>query len=73
MHTIIRMQGPSGEGTMTKTKKKAFSKVSAVKAAARASVGAPPPTQTLPDAKKRQKQRGEKHKTTLGDLLSKDE
>jgi len=58
---------------MSKAKKKTFSKVAAVKAAARATVGEPPPAKILPDAKKEQKRRKEKHKSTLGELLIPDE
>ena len=48
-------------------KLKAFRAVKAVKAAAREQVGAPPATRRVPD---RKKQRREKHKPTLGGLLS---
>jgi len=58
---------------MTKAKKKTFSKVTAVKAAARATVGEPPPAKVLPDAKKEQTRRKEKHKATLSEMLVPDE
>jgi hypothetical protein len=52
---------------MAKKKKvKRFRAVAAVKALARERVGMPPPTQVVPDRKKRTK---EKHKPTLGKLL----
>ena len=38
---------------MTKSKKKSYSKVQAVKALSRASVGTPPPERVLPDPKKK--------------------
>jgi hypothetical protein len=54
-------------GRMAKKKKvKRFRAVAAVKALARERVGMPPPTQVVPDRKKRTK---EKHKPTLGKLL----
>jgi hypothetical protein len=49
-----------------KKKKKRFRAVTAVKALARERVGMPPPTQIVPDRKKRKK---EKHKPTLGKLM----
>jgi len=52
---------------MSKHKKtKPFRAVKAVKLLARETLGAPPPTSRLPDAKK---DRREKHKPTLGKLL----
>jgi hypothetical protein len=52
---------------MAKKKKvKRFRAVAAVKALARERIGMPPPTQVVPDRKKRKK---EKHKPTLGKLL----
>ena len=48
-------------------KPKPFRAVKAVKAAAREKLGAPPVTRRVPD---RKKQRREKHKPTLGRLLS---
>lgn len=50
-----------------KRKKKTFSAAKAVKAAAREQVGTPPPTRLVPDKKKAP---AEKHKPTLGRLLS---
>ena len=50
-----------------KKKSKPFRAVKAVKAAAREKLGAPPATRRVPD---RKKQRREKHKPTLGRLLS---
>ena len=43
-------------------KKKAFSKVKAVKDAARVKIGTPKSTRTIPDAKTKAEPRGEKHK-----------
>jgi hypothetical protein len=51
-----------------KRKPKPFSAASAVKAAARAAIGTPPPTRAEPAGKK-QKSKGEKHKRTLSKLL----
>jgi hypothetical protein len=48
-------------------KKKTFRAVDAVKAAAREHIGMPPPTRRVPAKKKKA---GEKHKPTLGKLLS---
>jgi hypothetical protein len=50
-----------------KRKRKTFRAVTAVKAAAREKLGMPPPTRRQPDPKK---QKQEKHKPTLGELLS---
>ena len=53
----------------SKTRKpKPFRAASAVKAAARATIGAPPPTRAEP-ASKKPKSRAEKHKPTLSKLL----
>jgi hypothetical protein len=49
-------------------KPKPFRAASAVKAAARATIGTPPPTRAEPAEKKR-KTKGEKHKPTLGQML----
>jgi len=49
-----------------KKKKKPFRAVTAVKELARERIGTPPPTQVVPDRKKNKK---EKHKPTLGELL----
>jgi len=49
-----------------KKKKKPFRAVTVVKEMARERIGTPPPTQVVPDQKKRKK---EKHKPTLGKLL----
>ena len=52
---------------MAKKKKiKKFRVVTAVKELARERIGTPPPTQVVPDRKKRTQ---EKHKPTLGKLL----
>ncbi len=51
---------------MGKKKKKRLA-VTIIKEMARERVGAPPPTRRAPDAKKQRKQ---KHKPTLGKLLS---
>jgi hypothetical protein len=54
-------------GTMTKKRKpKKFRAVEAVKALARERIGTPKPTRTVPD---RRKEKTEKHKTTLGQLM----
>jgi hypothetical protein len=50
-------------------KKKVFSKVKAVKDAARVNIGTPKSTQAIPDAKTKAEQRGEKHKKGFEDLL----
>lgn len=50
-----------------KKKVKRFRAVTAVKEMARERIGTPPPTQVVPDRKKRKQ---DKHKTTLGKLLS---
>jgi hypothetical protein len=49
-------------------KPKPFRAASAVKAAARATIGTPPPTRAEPAERKR-KTKGEKHKPTLGQML----
>ena len=51
-----------------KRKPKPFRATSAVKAAARAAIGSPPPTRAEPADKKR-KSKAEKHKPTLRKLL----
>lgn len=54
---------------MAKSKKtKLYSKVQAVKATARATVGTPPPERVLPDPKK--KRAGTRSKATLAQLLT---
>lgn len=50
-------------------KPKPFSAASAVKAAARKVIGTPPPTRAQPATRKR-KIKSEKHKPTLGKILS---
>ena len=52
-----------------KRKPKPFKASKAVKAAARAAIGTPPPTRAEPASKKR-KSAGQKHKPTLQKLLS---
>lgn len=52
-----------------KRKPKAFKASKAVKAAARAAIGSPPPTRAEPSGKKR-KLASEKHKPTLEKLLN---
>ena len=52
-------------------KPKPFRAATAVKAAARAKIGTPPPTRAQPADKKR-KGKAEKHKPTLGNLLRDD-
>jgi hypothetical protein len=51
-------------------KKKVFSKVKAVKDAARVNIGAPKSTRTIPDAKTKAEQRGGKHKKGFEELLN---
>jgi hypothetical protein len=53
-------------GMPRKKKIKRFRAVTAVKEMARERIGTPPPTQVVPDRKKR---KNEKHKPTLGKLL----
>lgn len=54
---------------MAKKKRiKRFRKVTAVKALARERIGTPPPTKIVPN--KRQPAKQEKHKPTLGKLMS---
>ncbi len=53
-------------------KKKVFSKVKAVKDAARVNIGAPKPTRAILDAKSKAEQRGEKHKKGFDDALEGD-
>lgn len=50
-------------------KKEVFSKVKAVKDAARVNIGAPKSTRAIPDAKTKAEQRGEKHRKGAGQLL----
>jgi len=54
---------------MAKAKKKIFSVTKAVKANARARLGTPPPSQTLPDPKRKAASKP-KHKETLANLLT---
>jgi hypothetical protein len=54
-------------------KKKVFSKVKAVKDAARVNIGAPKSTRTIPDAKTKSEQRGEKHKKGFEEVLEAEE
>ncbi len=53
-------------------KKKVFSKVKAVKDAARVNIGAPKSTRTIPDAKTKAELRGEKHKKGFENVLEED-
>ena len=53
--------------TMAKKKPGKFRAVKAVKAAARERLGTPPPTRREPE---RKKERAQKHKPSLGDLLA---
>ena len=55
---------------MARKKRQRFSAVKAVKAAARNTIGAPPPARVEPGSPKRKPR--EKHKTTLEKLLSDD-
>jgi hypothetical protein len=50
-------------------KKKVFSKVKAVKDAARATIGAPKATRAIPDAKTKQEARGAKHRKAAEKLI----
>ena len=52
-------------------KKKAFSKVKAVKDAARATIGAPRSTRAIPNPK-RKAESGEKHKKPAGEWMEED-
>ena len=54
---------------MAKRKKKTFSAVKAVKSLAREHVGTPPPTRRE-SAQVKRESKAEKHKRTLGQLLS---
>jgi len=49
-------------------KKKVFSKVTAVKDAARANIGMPKPTRAIPDTKAKAETRAAKHKKPLNQL-----
>lgn len=53
---------------MPRLKKKTFSAAKAVKSAAREQIGAPPPTRRTPTLK--EKKEKERHKPTLGRLLT---
>jgi len=55
---------------MPHKKKNVFSKVKAVKDAARATVGTPRPGRALPDPKAKAAARQQKHKSKLTDLLA---
>jgi hypothetical protein len=57
----------------TKKRVKPFSAVTAVKAAAREAVGAPPPTRKAPDTKAKLKHKAGKHKPTLGEMINAEE
>jgi hypothetical protein len=50
-------------------KKKVFSKVKAVKDAARATIGAPKATRAIPDAKRKAKTRAEKYRKPAGERM----
>jgi len=56
---------------MSKSKKRVFSKVKAVKANARERVGTPPPERILPDPKQKLAAKP-KHKPTLAELIGTD-
>jgi hypothetical protein len=49
-------------------KKQVFSKVKAVKDAARVTIGTPKPSRAIPDAKSKAEARGGKHKKPVGNL-----
>jgi len=55
---------------MAKKRKKRLTKVTLVKAMSRAVIGAVPSGRTLPDPKAKAARRKQKHKPTLGALLS---
>lgn len=55
---------------MARKKRKTFSAVKQVKAMARKAIGTPPPTQPIPNKKRRDQQRAAKHKSTPGRILS---
>ena len=65
---MARVRATLGQvAAMPKKKKiRRFRAVTAVKEMARERIGTPPPTQVVPDRKKR---KNEKHKPTLGKLL----
>ena len=50
-------------------KKKTFSKVKAVKDAARVNIGTPKSTRAIPDAKTKQEGRGAKHRKSPRELM----
>jgi hypothetical protein len=50
-------------------KKKVFSKVKAVKDAARENIGTPKPTRAIPDVKTKEEMRGDKHKKAMEKLM----
>jgi hypothetical protein len=52
------------------TKRKKFDIVKAVKSAARAAVGTPPPTRRQEPIPNKRRKKGEKYKPTLGNLLT---
>lgn len=54
-------------------KKQVFSKVKAVKDAARVNIGAPKSTRTILDAKTRAEMRGDKHRKGLEELKQEDD
>ena len=54
-------------------KKKVFSKVKAVKDAARVNIGSPKFTRAIPDAKTKAEARGVKHKKPIGELREEEE
>jgi hypothetical protein len=54
-------------------KKKVFSKVKAVKDAARVNIGTPKSTRAIQDDKTKAEQRGEKHKKGLEELLEEEQ
>jgi hypothetical protein len=59
---------PRGTALAKKKRVKKFRAVEAVKALARERIGSPPPTQVVPNKRKPRKQ--EKHKPTMGALLT---
>ena len=68
-HTQSASAPPGETSTMGRKKKiKPFRAVTAVKALARETIGAPPPTRRQPASTKAKKQ--EKHKPTMHDLLA---
>ncbi len=69
--SVLAFEGKIGFQAMAKKRKKQFDVVKAVKAAARTKVGSPPPTRKE-DVAAKKRGKAEKHKVTIGQLLSED-